>query len=454
MENTNNPPVEKDQAWQKTKEKIKSLIGESMFNAWFSQMRLKENNIGEIVLIEVPDAFFKEWVDDHYRKLIQETIVAFSPQITKVEFCINSALLAMPEAINLERYQTRPQKENLSQIKLNPQYMFENFVVGGSNRFAFAASQAVSESPAKTYNPLFIYGGVGLGKTHLLQAICHHAISKSETKLKICYVSSESFTNELIDAIGNRSTSSFRQKFRNTDILLIDDIQFIAGKESTQEEFFHTFNTLYDNHKQIIITSDRSPKEISNLEERLISRFGWGLITDIQPPDFELRVAILRKKVEREPTRVPDEVLDFIAQIITNNIRELEGALIRVIAYSMLEEKEVSLVLAKEALKDLIKEDKKHIGIPLIQEKVAYYFNIPLVDLKKNKRQKTIVVPRQVAMFLSRELTSYSLPEIGQFFGGKDHTTVLYAYNKIKRNIIKNSILKNQINSIIQEIKN
>ncbi|MDP8259810.1 MAG: chromosomal replication initiator protein DnaA [Candidatus Gygaella obscura] len=454
MENTNKAPVEKQNAWEKAKEKIRTLIGESMFNAWFSQMRLKADESPERVIIEVPDAFFKEWVDDHYRKLIEETILEFYPLAHTVEFCINSKLLVMPEIIHLEKYQVKQPKENIKQIKLNARYRFESFVVGGSNRFAFAASQAVAESPAKTYNPLFIYGGVGLGKTHLLQAICHFAIKKSENKCNICYVSSESFTNDLIDAIVNRSTASFRQKYRNSDILLIDDIQFIAGKESTQEEFFHTFNTLYDNHKQIIITSDRSPKEISNLEERLISRFGWGLITDIQPPDFELRVAILKKKLERETTKVPDDVLEFIAQTITNNVRELEGALIRIIAYSMLEEKEISLSLAKEALKDLIKEDNKQVGVPLIQEKVARYFNILLSDLKKNKRQKTIVLPRQVAMFLSRELTSYSLPEIGQLFGGKDHTTVLYAYKKIKGEMAKNSVLKKQINSIVQDIKN
>lgn len=452
MENPNNSLVNNPKIWEETKAKLKISLGESIFNAWISQIRLGTSS-GNIVILEVPDAFFKDWVCEHYKDLILKSLKELSSQIEGVDLKINPELLTIQDDSRLEKYQTQVQKKTELTIPLNPLYLFDTFVVGNSNRFAFAASQAVAESPAKTYNPLFIYGGVGLGKTHLMQAICQAVQKKFPNQNKICYISSETFTNELIDAIAHRTTNSFRQKFRNTDILVVDDIQFIAGKESTQEEFFHTFNALYDNHKQIIISSDRPPKEITRLEERLTTRFGWGLITDIQAPDFELRVAILRKKVEHQPIKIPDDVIEFIAHSIKNNIRELEGALIRVVAYSQLEEKPITLELTKEILKDIIKEGTKVIDIPTIQEKVARYFSISLSDLKTNKRQKNIVTPRQIAMFLSRELTNYSLPEIGQFFNGKDHTTILYSYNKIKKDISVNKTLKNQVNRIIQEIK-
>ena len=335
---------------------------------------------------------------------------------------------------------------------VNPRFTFENFVVGPSNRFAHAACQAVAESPAKAYNPLFIYGGVGLGKTHLMQAIANK-FQGNISKLRACYISSERFTNELIEAIRHRSTNQFRQKYRTIDVLLIDDIHFIAGKESTQEEFFHTFNALHDSRKQIIISSDRPPKDIANLEERLRSRFAWGLITDIQPPDFETRVAILRKKIEREPVRVPDEVILFIANEIKTNIRELEGALIRVVAYSLLEEKPVSLTMAKLILKDMVQETIKIVSVELIQKVVADFFSISLSDLKNKKRSKNIVFPRQIAMFLARRLTNLSLPEIGESFGGKDHTTVLHSFKKIESNLSHNNELKYTIEKLTTSIK-
>ncbi|MBU3959086.1 MAG: chromosomal replication initiator protein DnaA, partial [Candidatus Omnitrophica bacterium] len=296
---------------------------------------------------------------------------------------------------------------------------------------------------------LFIYGGVGLGKTHLMQAICQSVKNnKKSSQHKIYYMTSEKFTNELIEAIQHHSTASFRQKYRNVDVLVIDDIHFIAGKESTQEEFFHTFNTLYDAHKQIIISSDRPPREISNLQDRLVSRFSWGLTTDIQPPDLETRVAILKKKIEREPVPVPDEAIFFIAQLIKTNIRELEGALIRTIAYSLLEEKSITLALTKEVLKDLLKETKKLITVDFIQRCVAEEFGVLLQDLKARRRHKNIVLPRQIAMYLSRELTDLSLPEIGVFFGGKDHTTVLHSYKKIKEGLREDEVLKNKVERV------
>ncbi|MEA3560591.1 MAG: chromosomal replication initiator protein DnaA, partial [Candidatus Omnitrophota bacterium] len=335
---------------------------------------------------------------------------------------------------------------------LNQKYSFDSFVVGSGNRFAHAASLAVAQSPARAYNPLFIYGSVGLGKTHLLQAIAGWT-AKKEQGMRVCYISSERFTNQLITAIQNRTTLKFRQKYRTVDVLLIDDIHFIAGKESTQEEFFHTFNTLYDAHKQIVLSSDRPPKEIPGLEERLVSRFEWGLITDIQPPDLETRIAILKKKLERERVAVPDDVIFFIASKIKSNIRELEGALIRVVAYASLVGGKLNIELTQEVLKDSLNEEVKKITIELIQKKVAEYFDVRISDMRAKKRSRVVVYPRQIAMYLVRELTEHSLPEIGEFFGGRDHTTILYAYNKIKMDLKDNQKLTNLLDMLVDNIK-
>lgn len=435
--------------WAKACQQLKQNLGKTPFETWILPLKPKLADEKHFIL-EAPDSFFKEWVEKHYQHFIQEAIQDLGKKDARVSLTISpqpkdsSAKTQGPARVSF--------LETSSGISLNPRYTFENFVVGPSNRHAHAYSLAVAESPAKTYNPLFIYGGVGLGKTHLIQAICHHLKKYSSNSLA-CYITSERFTNELIDAIQHHSTPSFRQKYRNIDVLVIDDIHFIAGKESTQEEFFHTFNTLYDNHKQIVISSDRPAKEISSLQDRLVSRFSWGLTTDIQPPDLETRVAILKKKIEREPVSVPDEVIFFIAQLIKTNIRELEGALVRTIAYSLLEEKPITLELVKEVLKDLLKEPKKLITIDFIQRCVAEEFGISLTDFKTKRRNKTIVLPRQIAMYISRELTELSLPEIGNSFGGKDHTTVLHSYNKIKEILIKNEELKNKVEKLIQVIQ-
>ncbi len=442
---------ELSKSWEEAQGDLKAKLGDTIFSTWISPLKFSSaDNVS--INLEAPDQFFKDWVEKHYLGLIQEALK--NKGLDKL--LVNLVVSSYQE--DLSTSFTAPQAEikipsATNPINLNSRYTFDNFVIGSGNRHAHAYCLAVASSPAKTYNPLFVYGGVGLGKTHLIQAICHQIKLNQLAGVKICYVSSEKFTNELIDAIVHRSTAAFRQKYRNLDVLVIDDIHFIAGKESTQEEFFHTFNALYDAHKQIVFSSDRPPKEITNLQERLVSRFGWGLAIDIQPPDLETRVAILKKKIEREPVSVPDDVIFFIAQLIKTNIRELEGALIRTIAYSLLEEAPITLQLAKEVLKDLLKEPTKLITVDFIQRCVAEEFGTSLQELKTKRRNKQIVLPRQVAMYLSRELTDLSLPEIGEQFGGKDHTTVLHSFKKIKEEVQNNPKLKERVEKVIQIIR-
>ncbi len=437
--------------WEKAQKDIKNKIGDATYETWFSNLQIKEKT-PKTLLIETPDDFFKNWIIDHYQESIQEVFDKLSEKHISIEFSVNSNILEKETQTKLAHFEDNFKEAPQSKSHLNSRFTFDNFVIGPSNRFACAASFSVAESPAKAYNPFLIYGQVGLGKTHLIQSIAHK-INQTHPKLKHCYISSEQFTNELIDAIRHRSTAQFRKKYREMDVLLIDDIQFIAGKESTQEEFFHTFNNLHDHHKQIILTSDRPPKEIANLEERLSSRFAWGLIADIQPPNFETRVAILQKKIEQEPVKVPNDVIYFIAEQIKTNIRELEGALIRVAAYSLLEERPVNLEMTKAILKDMVKETKKIISIEMVQKSTAEYFNISLADLRSKKRTKNIVLPRQMAMFLARNLTTLSLPEIGFAFGGKDHTTVLHSYKKMEEESKTNNVIKNMATELTTILK-
>ena len=437
--------------WEQICRTIKQKVGETAFEAWLKPIKPKVDTLAHVLILETPNEFFREWVVQHYDLIIRELLKNFKYELN-VEYRVNPELL--PEQKPAKAADRRlPQKERTGEgLFLNPKYTFENFVVGPSNRFTHAACLSIAEAPAKAYNPLFIYGRVGLGKTHLMQAICHR-IKQNNPNSKFYFTPSEKFTNELINAIQHRSTQAFRDKFRNIDVLLIDDIHFIANKEATQEEFFHTFNALYDNHKQIILSSDRPPKEIQKLEERLVSRFGWGLVTDIQPPDLETRIAILRKKTENETIAIPDDVILFIAETIKTNIRELEGALVRVLAYALLEEKKITLEMVKSVLKDLLRETLKQISVEDIQKAVAEYYKINTQDLKTKKRIKSIVRPRHVAMFLTRELTSLSLPEIGLSFGGKDHTTVLHAFKKIKQEMVVDAQLKNVIETLSREIQ-
>lgn len=444
--------------WNKVLETSKETLGEDNCERWFHSVRPKEI-AGHSLRLEVPTGFVQDWIKKYYLNILKDILQSLVPHIVDIELIVPAAPPDQETTVEKPRKRrwpflpaAKPQvAENKELLGLNTRFTFDNFVVGPGNRFAYAAALAVAESPARSYNPFFIYGGVGLGKTHLMQAIGTH-IFKVNPQAKITYISSEKFTNELINAIQNRTTLKFRETYRLVDILLIDDIHFIAGKESTQEEFFHTFNTLYDAHKQIVLSSDRPPKEISSLEERLVSRFEWGLITDIQPPDLETRIAILKKKIEANKMNIPDDVVYFIADKIKYNIRELEGALIRVAASASLNNKKITIDSTHSILKDMFLEEKK-ISIEDIQKRVAAYFNLRMLDMKAKKRSKAIVYPRQIAMFLSRSLTDCSLPEIGEYFGGRDHTTVLYACEKVQKEVNEISKVKELIDRLSAEIK-
>lgn len=438
--------------WQQILSIINTKLSKPSFDTWFKATKIVSLNDRSIV-ISAPTTFAVEWLESRYTKLVSTTVYEFLGRQVDVSFVIEES--AAPEQTQVYKEPPAPvQAEESVSNMLNPKYTFDTFVIGSGNRFAHAASLAVAEAPARAYNPLFLYGGVGLGKTHLMHAIGHYILEHSPSS-KVVYISSEKFTNEFINSIRDNRAESFRNKYRNIDILLIDDIQFIAGKESTQEEFFHTFNALHEERKQIIISSDRPPKEIPTLEERLRSRFEWGLITDIQPPDLETRIAILRKKAKAENLDIPNEAMMYIANQIDTNIRELEGALIRVVAYSSLINQDITTHLAAEALKDIIPSSRpKMITIQDIQQKVGEYYNLRLEDFKARKRTKAIAFPRQIAMYLSRELTDFSLPKIGDAFGGRDHTTVIHAHEKISQQLKTDQDLYKVINNITEKVKN
>lgn len=434
--------------WDQAREIMRNELMTVSFNTWIETIDPVTIE-GSTIILQTLSVLNRSVLETRYNDLIKNTI----KHVTNQDFIIKYII---PEENTLDKNKAAMEQEVndlLESTNLNPRYVFNEFVVGNSNRFAHAASLAVAESPARAYNPLFIYGGVGLGKTHLMHAIGHYILSQNKNA-KIYYVSSEKFTNELINSIKDDKNEEFRNKYRTVDVLLVDDIQFIAGKERTQEEFFHTFNALYEDNKQIIVSSDRPPKEIPTLEDRLRSRFEWGLISDIQAPDFETRIAILRKKSERDRADVPNEVFEFIASKIKSNIRELEGALNRVVAYSTLTKREVDISLANEALKDLIASSKaRKVDIDLIKATVAEYFNMKIDDFESKKRTRQIAYPRQIAMYISRELTDLSLPKIGEEFGGRDHTTVIHACEKINNDMSNDFDLKHRIDGIIKEIK-
>ncbi|MDV9478296.1 Chromosomal replication initiator protein DnaA [Clostridioides difficile] len=432
--------------WDKTLQLIKGDLTSVSFNTFFKNIVPLKIHLNDLILL-APSDFNKDILENRYLHLIEDAISQLSLKKYNIKFVLSEKDVAdlNSDSTDLNYRVLYP--------NLNPKYTFDTFVIGNSNRFAHAACVAVAESPAKAYNPLFLYGGVGLGKTHLMHAIGHHIVSQKKDS-KVVYVSSEKFTNELINSIKDDKNEEFRNKYRNVDVLLIDDIQFIAGKERTQEEFFHTFNTLHEANKQIIISSDRPPKDIPTLEDRLRSRFEMGLITDIQAPDFETRIAILRKKAQLERIDVPNEVMSYIAKNIKSNIRELEGALTRVVAYSSLSNRVISFDLATEALKDIITTSKnEEINVLRIKEKVSSVFNLKMEDFNSKKRTRSIAYPRQIAMYLTRELTDLSLPKIGEEFGGRDHTTVIHAHDKVSKDIEESEEIKTKIDKIISDLK-
>ncbi len=455
-------------------EELKKEIGVSNFNMWFNSTDICLNN--NTLIFSVPNKFFKDIINESYKETIlniwksldNHEELNFIYNINEGSESLNANVsennikiadikndnfnnFVFNKSADIETIQENKKNLKKTYLNINSKYTFENFVIGSGNQFAHAASFAVANLPGQTYNPMFIYSDVGLGKTHLLNAIANKIIK--EKKLTVYLVSSEKFTNEMITSIRDDKMVEFRNRYRNVDVLLIDDIQFIAGKERTQEEFFYTFNALYENQKQIVVSSDKIPKDIVSLEERLKSRFEWGLIADIQPPDFETRVAILKKKALLNNINFPDDVLNLLANKICSNIRELEGAMIKISAYSSFTGKPINIDLAIEATSNLLKENEKVITAENIIKSVCNYFNIKIGDIKSNKKLKEFVEPRQIAMYLIRNYTELSFPEIGDKFGGKDHSSIIYAVNKVKKKLENNEKIEKVINNIIKMIK-
>ena len=438
--------------WNQTLPLLDKSLNKPIYEALISSTKPLSYSNGSLN-IAVPNDVVKDWLSKHCITLLEQELRTLLPDLQSVFFTVGPRDLFSTPLLESPIHSHEKQKHP-TDLYFNPRYTFDTFVVGQGNRFAHAAALAVAESPASAYNPLFLYGGVGLGKTHLMQAIGHR-VAEEKPKAKILYITSEMFTNELINAIRDDKTLPFRNKYRKIDILLVDDVQFIAGKERTQEEFFHTFNALYEANKQIVVSSDRPPKEIPTLEERLRSRFAWGLTADIQSPDFETRIAILKKKAEISELSVADELLAFIASKITSNIRELEGALIRIVAYASLTGNEINLQLADQVLKDVFtpQKDNANISIDLIKKLSAEYYSVRIEDMSAKIRTREIANARQVAMYLTREFTDASSPKIGEEFGGRDHTTVLHACEKIKTALKEDPEVSEAVRKISASIK-
>ncbi len=422
-----------EKIWTKTTKQIRTLLNTETYNLWFSSVQPVSLNQSSITL-EVPNEFSEVWLKDNYLELLQDALAKASGRKLNIKFKVavggNGAAAAPTKPAKGRKPAAR--KATDGDLMFNPRNTFETFVVGNNNSFAHAAAMAVAQQPGKAYNPLFLYGGTGLGKTHLLHAIGQHVVG-SKKAAKVSYVSSEKFTNEYIAAIQENQLVKFRKKYRQTDVLLIDDIQFLAGKERIQEEFFHTFNALHEAHKQLVLTCDRPASEIQNLEKRLVSRFEWGLVTDLQPPDVETRLAILRNKVKSMGVEIPEHVLTFLANRIRTNIRRLEGALIRVASYAHLTGKELTNDVVENLLREILQEEGRHtITMEVIQKKVTEKFDLRMADMTSKRRPENIAFPRQIAMYLSRQLTEHSLSAIGEAFGGRDHGTVLHACRLVK----------------------
>ncbi len=436
--------------WQDCLEILKDKVKPQVFNTWLKPTRLIENNGGEIK-ISVPNRFVANWLEGHYKSHIDEAVVAIFGESKVIRFTVSSddQELALPEMNKMEEKKL----DFYDDTFLNPRYSFESFVVGDSNQFAHAATLAVAEAPCRNkFNPLYIYGGVGLGKTHLAQAIGNF-VMQSSSDLTVLYVTSEKFTNDFINAIATHKTADFANYYRNIDLLLIDDIQFLTGKEATQVQFFHTFNALHQSGRQIVLTSDRPPHEIYGLEERLLSRFQCGLVADIQPPDFEMRLAILNKKIETENLDIPDDVASFIADKVRSNIRELEGFLVRLSAYHSLTGKDISMEFVAEMIDKKEKRKPKELSLDRIQKVVAEHFKISPDSVKSKSKTYEVATARQIAMYIARHYTIYSLKTIGEFFGGRDHSTVIHSINKISDSFNHDSLLKCKVDEIIKKLQ-
>ena len=440
--------------WDAVLARIETKVNRHSFYTWFKPTGfISEQPDG--IHVRVPNSLFRDWLTKHYSGVLNEALREVDRSGAALQFVTDEVLrvadLTAPPPVVLEEAEIDSDAADASQTGLGARYSFDTFIVGPSNQFAHAASRAVAESPSRSYNPLFIYGGVGLGKTHLMHAIGHYV--QTNSNLKLTYISSERFMNEMINALRYDRVLEFRERYRSVDVLLVDDVQFLSGKEGTQTEFFHTFNALYDAQKQIVISSDCPPHEITSLEERLRSRFEWGLIADIQPPDIETKVAILKKKAEAEGIPLPDNVAIYIAGKIKSNIRELEGSLIRLIAYASLTGREISLPLAQDVLRNVLQNDDRAITIEIIQKFVSEYYQLKLGELKSRNNSKSVAMPRQIAMYLCKNLTPASLPEIGRSFGGKHHSTVIHSIRKIEDLRQRNGDFNTLINNFIESFR-
>jgi len=443
--------------WNEVLARIETKLNRYSYDTWFRQTALASDS-GGVLTIRVSDLMVVDWLTKNYGAIINEALTEVGRPGVHVHFLpegADSGPLAAPSPESRE-FPTEPLDDPMSEAVdlrgLSPRYSFDTFIVGGSNQFAHAACRAVAEAPSRSYNPLFLYGGVGLGKTHLMHAIGHYVLTQSPS-LKLTYVSAERFMNEVVNAIRYDRILEFRERYRSVDVLLVDDIQFIVGKERTQTEFFHTFNALHDAQKQIVLSSDCPPNQISELEERLRSRFEWGLIADIQPPDLETKIAILKRKADAEGVILPDDVALYIAGRIKSNIRELEGSLIRLLAYASLTGRDVSMSLVQDVLRDVLRHEERAVTIDMIQKFVAEYYQLKLPELKSKNNSKSVALPRQVAMYLCKTLTAASLPEIGRSFGGKHHSTVIHSIRKVENLRQKDVAFNNLVHTLTESFR-
>jgi len=435
--------------WDQVLARIETKVNRHSFYTWFKPTAFVSDQDGA-VRVRVPNALFRDWLTKHYAAVIEEALGEVQRPGAPIAFVTDDTPAVPPPEAPPPPAAEEPDDQDLG--LLSPRYSFDTFIVGPSNQFAHAACRAVAEAPSRSYNPLFIYGGVGLGKTHLMHAIGHY-VATHLTNLKLTYISSERFMNEMINAVRYDRILDFRERYRSVDVLLVDDVQFLAGKEGTQTEFFHTFNALYDSQKQIVISSDCPPHEIPQLEERLRSRFEWGLIADIQPPDLETKTAILKRKAETEGVFLPDNVAIYIAGKIKSNIRELEGSLIRLIAYASLTRSEITLPLAQDVLRNVLQNDDRAVTIEIVQKAVADHYSLKVAELKSKNNSKSVALPRQIAMYLCKALTNASLPEIGKSFGGKHHSTVIHSIRKVEDLRQKDGDFNTVINSLMDSFK-